>query len=170
MFHFLASQSTDETAFSDLQTVRTAIGHFFDCKECRDHFMQVPVPEADTWTRRDAQLWWWNAHNVVNRRVGKLEEMYDDGDPAYLKAQWPSEAECPSCRRPRRLRVRGASSETISASGTVSSVPSTATAAKPADVPVQFVTLAEAVAREHWNLDEVASFLDKRYGTPTSVF
>lgn len=103
-FHMLAAQSTDESALSDLQTVRSVISHFFDCVECRDHFMQVPVPEIKT--RRDAQLWWWNAHNVVNRRVGKLEEMYDDGDPGYVKAQYPTEAECPKCRTTAASRAR----------------------------------------------------------------
>lgn len=180
MFHFLAAHTTDEKALSDLHTVRNAVAHFFDCQECRDHFMQIPVPQDESWTRRDAQLWWWNAHNVVNRRVGKLEEMYDDGDPGYPKSQWPTEAECPKCRRPgpvqgaRRLRLRRTSAETVSASGTVSAAPPIANTSslaqedgKPLDVAVESVTLAEAVDREHWDLDEVARFLQMQYGTST---
>jgi thiol oxidase len=180
MFHFLAAHTTDEKALSDLHTVRNAVAHFFDCQECRDHFMQIPVPQDESWTRRDAQLWWWNAHNVVNRRVGKLEEMYDDGDPGYPKSQWPTEAECPKCRPPspvqgaRRLRLRRTSAETVSASGTVSAAPPIANISslaqedgKPLDVAVESVTLAEAVDREHWDLDEVARFLQMQYGTST---
>jgi len=168
-FHFLAAQSTDESALSDLQTVRSTVAHFFDCEECRNHFLQVPAPEAGPWAKRDAQLWWWNAHNVVNRRVGKLEEMYDDGDPGYVKAQWPTEAECPKCRRPahstRHLRVRGAAAGTVTALGTVSTAPSAAALeGSKGDVPVESVTLVESVAREHWDLDEVVAFLDRHYG------
>jgi hypothetical protein len=182
MFHMVAAQTTDENALSDLQTMRQAISHFFDCQECRDHFMQVPVPEADIKSRRDAQLWWWNAHNVVNRRVMKLEQMYDDGDPAFLKLQYPSKADCPDCRTSHavqphtKLRLRNGFSmaaEAATSLVTVSDGPSPADMAaakeaiagkaQPVDVPVQMVTVAEAVEHEHWDLEKVADFLDRRY-------
>lgn len=179
MFHFLAAQTTDEAALSDLQKVRNAIGHFFDCEECRDHFMQVPVPEGAIKTRRDAQLWWWNAHNVVNRRVGKLEAAYQDGDPAFPKVQWPSEAECPTCRsKPAahanaRLRLRGNTAESVNALGTVSAAPPQAVSLQQGeapDVPVESVTLAEALEREHWDLDQVVVFLEARYRSAAALF
>lgn len=176
MFHFLAAQTSDEMALRDLQIVRNAVVHFFDCTECRDHFMKIPVPEESIKTRRDAQLWWWNAHNVVNRRVGKLEQMYEDGDPGFPKAQWPSEAECPTCRHrvgSRRKGLRGTTAETVNALGVVTVAPPEPVALAqeesdaPPEVPVEFVNLADAVAQEHWDLHEVAVFLERRYNTPT---
>merc|ERR1719506_2181403 len=53
-----------------------------------------------TKSRKALQLWWWQAHNHVNLRVGELEGRYGDGDPAYPKALWPTKAQCPECHRP----------------------------------------------------------------------
>jgi len=193
MFHQLAAQTTDENALSDLQTVRSAIGHFFGCVECRDHFLQVPVVEANIQTRRDAQLWWWNAHNVVNRRVGKLEIMYDDGDPGFIKAQYPTKAECPKCRtlsshpsRGQKLRGQStlaadkaqAADEAAQSGQPIVAVEAAQAADRQAkieavkaglapkeEVAVETVTITEAVEREHWDLEQVGIYLDRRYGT-----
>jgi len=174
LFHQLAARMDDETALEDTRIIRTAIAHFFDCQECRDHFLQIPLPDAASWTRKDAQLWWWNAHNVVNRRVGKIEEQTGDGDPGYPKAQWPTPEECPTCRRKAEksrhvLNLRGVPKmavESVNAAGTVSAAPQLLQASDGAqniNVPVESVTLAESVERERWNLDEVAAFLDRSY-------
>merc|ERR1719191_1740587 len=101
MFHTLAARTTDQSAMAELQVVRDAIWYFFDCQDCRQHFFQIPVTKDDVSNRRESQLWWWNAHNVVNRRVKKLEEQYGDGDPEYPKVQWPSPSDCSNCRTKR---------------------------------------------------------------------
>merc|ERR1719503_178823 len=89
--HFLAGQSDDASALSDLQKVRSAFDHFFASPEDRIRYMALPVPDAHLkWTARDAKLWWWNVHNIVSHTVKQNEEDTLDGDPAYPKAQWPS--------------------------------------------------------------------------------
>mmetsp|Transcript_13385 Transcript_13385/g.24954 ORF Transcript_13385/g.24954 Transcript_13385/m.24954 type:complete len:546 (+) Transcript_13385:86-1723(+) len=97
LFHMLAAQSSNEAAASDLQGVRQAILDFFDCQECRDHFAQIPEPVGGRLSRQEAQLWWWRAHNTVNRRVRQSEEKSQDGDAGFPKIQWPSKAQCPAC-------------------------------------------------------------------------
>jgi len=156
-FHMLAARSPDRDAQRDLGTVRGAIRHFFDCQDCRRHFFQIPVGDSDVKTQRAVQLWWWNAHNVVNRRVGKLEMFYQDGDPEYPKVQWPSKNECPDCRR-----VGGRAPVALGVS-TLRGNP-VATSLEKNDVPVEFPTLADAVAQEGWNLTEVFALLDRTYG------
>jgi thiol oxidase len=188
LFHFLAADTDDSSALADLQTMRSTIAHFFDCQECRDHMLQIPVNEAAVKTRGDAQLWWWNAHNVVNRRVGKLEQQYDDGDPAFPKVQWPAAEQCPNCRRlpasaevrssKRLVRLRGVreaeksgkTAEVVTATGTpqMVQISEQTPQAQSDDVPVEFVTLADAIAQEQWDLDEVRIFLGKYYRTAAS--
>jgi len=151
-FHTLATQTEDQHAMKETQVVRSMIQHFFDCEECRDHFLQIPVTESDIATKRDAQLWWWNAHNVVNRRVGKLEEQYQDGDPEYPKMQWPSSKECPHCRETFTGHVKQHKS--------FLRMPATT---PEGDVPLEYPTIPQAVEHEKWNLDEVVAFLDRTY-------
>merc|ERR1719263_1095693 len=93
LFHSLAAQSDDRSALQDLQTLRSAIQHFFSCRDCAEHFINaIPAPkDQDLVTRKDAQLWWWNAHNSVNRRVMAIEKKFEDADPQFPKvAWWPS--------------------------------------------------------------------------------
>lgn len=103
-FHTLAARTTDASAAADLEVLRTAVDTFFDCEDCRSHFRSLRVNPEDTRTRRDVQLWWWRAHNLVNERVGGLEAQHGSGDPRYPKVQWPSAAECPRCRAPALAR------------------------------------------------------------------
>merc|ERR1719188_524755 len=100
MFHMLAARAEDETAFSELQTVRSVVGDYFQCADCRAHFLAMPLPQENVTSRRTSQLWWWSTHNAVNERVRLIEEQSADGDPAYPKAQWPSAELCPDCRLP----------------------------------------------------------------------
>jgi len=97
MFHSLAARSNDDSAGSDLATLRSAVEHFFDCEECRKHFLRIPLTDSDMRDRRSVQLWWWKAHNVVNVRVKGLEDQYEDWDPSFPKMQWPTAEECPHC-------------------------------------------------------------------------
>lgn len=163
IFHFLAGQSTDETALSDLQKVRSAVEHFFASPDCKTRYMQLPVPDADIkWTSRDAKLWWWNVHNTVNQRVKKNEEDANDGDLAYPKAQWPTPVECPLCRRSSdSLAPAKPVIDTVKAVGSLSS---SSSAASTMDVPMESVEIEEAIEREGWDIDEVVKFLDRQFG------
>lgn len=97
MFHSVAARTTDAAAGQDLRILRSAVERFFDCEECRKHFLRIPLVEADVRDRRSAQLWWWKAHNVVNARVKGLEDQYEDWDPNFPKVQWPAAEECTDC-------------------------------------------------------------------------
>jgi len=138
MFHMLAARAGDETAFSELQTVRDTVAHYFQCADCRDHFLAMPLAQEDITSRRASQLWWWRTHNAVNERVRLLEEQSADGDPAYPKAQWPSAELCPDCRLP--------AGEAGAAGG--------------ARAP----SLQESLAAQGWAADRVGAFLDSYYG------
>jgi len=107
LFHAVAARSEDSSAAHDLSVMRGVIANFFECEECRKHFLTLPVAAADTASRKATQLWWWRTHNLVNSRVQGLEAQYDDGDPAFPKVQWPTEAECPKCRRASSFLTTG---------------------------------------------------------------
>lgn len=141
LFHMLAAEATDASAAADLRTVREAISQFFSCAPCRDAFLKIPQPIAENMKRRDVQLWLWNAHNVVNRRVQQIEEENQVGDPQFPKSQWPTPQLCPNCRV--------ASSPVFLETEEVT--------------PTEVLTLSDSVAKEHWNLREVGSFLDRYY-------
>jgi len=134
----LAAESTDRSAAADLRTLRTVISLFFGCTSCREAFLKIPEPIGRSTNRRDVQLWWWNAHNVVNRRVQQIEEEKEVGDPQFPKSQWPTPQLCPSCRMaPGRVFLE---------------IP-----------PTEVLTLSDSVAKENWNLKEVGDFLERYY-------
>lgn len=136
-FHMLIARTTDATARHDTEVLRAAISKFFDCEECRRHFLKIELKTSDASDRRSAQLWWWKAHNVVNARVGQLEKEYQDGDPAFPKMTWPSAELCPTCRRTATNFFRGKKQDIL-------------------DV--------QHASPDKWNQDQVASFLDRFYG------
>lgn len=145
-FHMVAANSDDTNAGRDMDVMRDAIRNFFDCDECRQHFLKIPVAAKDTATKKDAQLWWWTAHNFVNHRVGALEVQYQDGDPAFVKEQWPPASVCPSCQRSETNRdlVQNRRSKPRS---------------------VGFLSAPQEDAGENrWDLEEVVSFLQRFYG------
>lgn len=98
LFHTVIAHGEDSHALEDTKIMRAVIADLFGCKDCRDHFLNhIAWSEKSTRTRRDAQIWWWQAHNQVNLRVQGIEQQYQDGDPQFPKVQWPSQAQCPSC-------------------------------------------------------------------------
>lgn len=158
LFHMVAAQSDDKSAYNDMQVVRKAVMTFFDCQECRDHFAGIPGPDKPTLSRREAQLWWWQTHNHVNARVKTLEAQYDDGDPGFPKVQWPTEVQCPECYSaysvPRAPSLAQASRRTLRLRGLSEAVSSSA-------------PKKGANARTQWNLPEVSAFLERYYGKPS---
>eukprot|EP00928_Gymnodinium_smaydae_P036176 TRINITY_DN25319_c0_g6_i1.p1 TRINITY_DN25319_c0_g6~~TRINITY_DN25319_c0_g6_i1.p1 ORF type:complete len:1278 (-),score=147.87 TRINITY_DN25319_c0_g6_i1:55-3888(-) len=98
LFHVLAARMDDTTAGEETDVLRNSIWQFFDCEDCRQHFWKIPFDRATIKTKRDAQLWFWNAHNMVNRRVKRIEEENMDGDPMFPKHQWPRRDQCKKCR------------------------------------------------------------------------
>jgi len=136
-FHMLMARTTDASARRDTEVIRTMISNFFDCEECRKHFLKIEFKDDDASDQRSAQLWWWKAHNLVNARVGQLEKQYQDGDPAFPKLTWPSAELCPACRQKATNFIRGKKQDII-------------------DVQVS--------SPDRWNKKEVVSFLNHFYG------
>jgi len=136
LFHTVIARGDDHSALEDTKTVRAVIGQLFDCHDCRNHFLKIPWTENATQTRRDAQLWWWQAHNQVNSHVQLLESQYQDADPEFPKIQWPAQAQCPDCRGP--------------------AVPSFLSQAQPGSTGI--------ASQEPWRPNKVARFLDRFYG------
>jgi len=148
LFHMLAAQSNDTDAKQHFQYLHDTVKEMFRCKECREHFMEIPLPSssvAKPLTRRDLQLWWWNAHNIVNRRVMQIESKFQDADPGFPKLSWwPSKEVCPTCRSTAGSSLMGL--------GKVK---------EPASVD-------DAQLHEGFDLAELVSFLDMFYGANRS--
>jgi thiol-disulfide isomerase/thioredoxin len=109
--HLSAWNSVDITAKFVGDSIRDFVHHFFGCRECSTHFVQMYdtcqqdvchrlLPSRD-W--REAALWLWEAHNDVNVRLAR-ERMDRHGEGITLPtneilhdALWPSRKECPKC-------------------------------------------------------------------------
>ena len=92
-----------------LHQVKGFVEHFFTCEVCRTHFLEMAAEDdfREAETPRQAALWLWRAHNVVNARL-RLEEAEGaaaaegSGAPARtssnpLKVQFPTRDQCPEC-------------------------------------------------------------------------
>lgn len=104
LFHTLASRlpEAENSGAVWLAAVKGFIGNFFQCSECAKHFMRHAVGEeaVAVATKRDAVLWMWRTHNIVNRRLA-AEEAADSsrGDPASPHVQFPPTSLCSKCRK-----------------------------------------------------------------------
>ena len=80
--------------------MREYIRHFFGCRHCAEHFVNMAARvEYDVLNGTDALMWLWRSHNLVNQRLqGDHTE-----DPVHPKIQFPSPAACPQCR----MTIRG---------------------------------------------------------------
>eukprot|EP01043_Picozoa_sp_COSAG02_P060717 COSAG02_NODE_7996_length_2755_cov_2.200678_1_plen_699_part_01 len=122
LLHTTTVGMSDDNAAIEMGNLIGFISRFFECKDCRDHFIemastiQVKIDsDADTHTgetqsltslksRKAAVLWLWRAHNAVTARI--VQQETDEGanpfksDQLHMKRIFPSEAACPVCRRP----------------------------------------------------------------------
>jgi thiol oxidase len=82
-----------------LTAVRGFIKHFFQCSDCARHFLEYATSHTaeQIINKRDAVMWLWRTHNVVNDRLATEEEANNLGDTRYPKLQWPSKETCASC-------------------------------------------------------------------------
>jgi len=84
--------------------IREFVDLYFDCRDCRSHFLMAAREEklVEVRTRRELVMWLWRVHNMASMRIGLLEiEQKPDSaghDPAFPKHQFPSEALCHQCR------------------------------------------------------------------------
>jgi len=86
-----------------LQQVKGFVDHFFTCEICRTHFLEMAAEAAfrEAESPREAVLWLWRAHNVVNARLRQEEaegaEAAGAPNPNPLKVQFPTRDQCPEC-------------------------------------------------------------------------
>eukprot|EP00897_Mesotaenium_endlicherianum_P008107 jgi/Mesen1/7324/ME000376S06484 len=68
------------------------------CKGSRPSFRGYRADVESMTSRKEAALWIWRAHNQVNGRLAKEEELDPQkGDPHFRKVQWPNERLCRTC-------------------------------------------------------------------------
>ena len=84
-----------------MEATRGFIQHFFQCSDCARNFIAhaTSAESLKVQSKREAVLWLWSTHNLVNARLKKEEEDRGAGDPHFPKVQWPSVAECSACHR-----------------------------------------------------------------------
>lgn len=104
MAHRVAATSTDMSAEEDRAIMVDAIKKMVHCKDCVKHLKEVPMEPLRG--RDENILWWWRAHNEVNRLVAQEEAEKNDVDPDFPKVQWPSEKDCPMCKRQKAQHIR----------------------------------------------------------------
>lgn len=99
-FHAMSvSASADMPGSSMMAALRGFIDKFFSCSVCRSHFLEVLADERTRAVRstKDFALWLWEAHNVVNMRLGEEEEERGTGVPGRPKHAFPHPKKCDRC-------------------------------------------------------------------------
>lgn len=82
-----------------LKRIRGFIDHFFGCRYCRDHFMEMAKDvEQEVTTHDSGIMWLWERHNRVNARLRE----HVSADPQFPKTQFPMVEMCHECRNTER--------------------------------------------------------------------
>jgi thiol oxidase len=102
LFHTLGARLPENDARSGarwMTAIRGFATHFFQCSDCARNFVKhASMIAADqVQSKKEAVLWMWATHNLVNARLKSEEEEASVGDPEYPKIQWPPEELCSSC-------------------------------------------------------------------------
>eukprot|EP00854_Cymbomonas_tetramitiformis_P006087 gene6087-7308_t len=65
LFHTLAAHSAADGGAMWMEGVRSFVSAFFNCNECRTHFLEQATTEdaKKVQTKRDAVMWMWATHN-----------------------------------------------------------------------------------------------------------
>jgi len=102
LFHTLTvrcsstTQPVDLTGFQVINRIRKFVDHFFGCRHCRDHFLEMSKNiETDVVNHEDSILWLWRGHNKVNARLKNDLS----SDPLFPKYQFPPDYMCSECRK-----------------------------------------------------------------------
>ena len=74
-------QRMHEANMDELKEIVQEYSTSFPCEECRHHFNDLleehPIQLDDIKTDKDAKVWSWLTHNLVNKRLGKAWEPVD---------------------------------------------------------------------------------------------
>ena len=78
-----ASYDWERLHRADASTLHPIVEEYvqhFPCEECRIHFQDLvenhPFPLHYVRSDKDAEIWTWLTHNLVNKRIGKPWESY----------------------------------------------------------------------------------------------
>jgi len=96
MLHGIAASVRDEDAQPFVRAIGDFMLHHFGCHNCGEHFHKAalsPKSGGAVATARDAVLWMWRVHNIVNTFTAPWS------DPAYPKEPWPPAGLCRQCSR-----------------------------------------------------------------------
>ncbi|XP_002155792.1 sulfhydryl oxidase 1 isoform X1 [Hydra vulgaris] len=100
LFHSLTVSCSDDsgmTGYEILRRIRSFIDHYFGCRYCRDHFIEMSKDlQKEVKTQEEAIVWLWSRHNRVNARL----ERDISSDPFHRKVQFPPKSLCASCHNP----------------------------------------------------------------------
>ncbi|KAL4452309.1 hypothetical protein ABPG75_007971 [Micractinium tetrahymenae] len=104
LLHTLASRlpETENAGAVWLAAVKGFVKNYFQCSECAKHFVRHAGGEEAVAVarKRDAVLWMWRTHNIVNRRLGAEDRAEPaKADPASPHTQFPPVELCSTCRR-----------------------------------------------------------------------
>ena len=86
-FHAMSVRTTKEmTGEHMMAAMRGFVDKFFSCQVCRLHFLEVLAEDAalEVRTQQEFALWLWQAHNIVNMRLGEEESEASGGGVASL--------------------------------------------------------------------------------------
>lgn len=86
-----------------MRTIRNYVINFFSCTSCAENFAKetADLDENIGDTNKDAILYLWNIHNMVNERLSK--EVGHVLDPRHPKIQFPGKKLCENCRSHQEL-------------------------------------------------------------------
>lgn len=99
LFHSLSVRVADSESAAAFSAIHSFVEHFFNCQECRQHFLEMISRKLDVIaSQEDLVLWLWHAHNEVNMRLAKEEEVSKKWNPNYPKVVWPTRQQCSECR------------------------------------------------------------------------
>jgi hypothetical protein len=98
MFHSMTvNQKKSDDPKTVLKAIKGFIEHFFGCRECARHFLQMAengkAIEREVKDADGAVLWLWKSHNKVNLR---LSGDFSD-DELFPKEKYPSKQHCSDC-------------------------------------------------------------------------
>lgn len=81
LLYYSWSDLHEVQSVDDFRSVVSDFLEYFPCEECRSDFNEMvanhPFPVSEVRTLRDARVWSWLSHNMVNRKLGKDWQSFD---------------------------------------------------------------------------------------------
>merc|ERR1740117_905913 len=83
---------------SRVEDIRMFIKFFFACEDCTTNFLELTKDMyTEVTSQKTAVMFLWKVHNEINKIVNYEEAEVGDGDPHFIKTNWPPRAVCSEC-------------------------------------------------------------------------